>query len=457
MNEPAAEIERKIEASVARWAMLPDGCSVVVGLSGGADSVALTHFLLRYSRAHGIRVTAAHVNHGLRGARADADERFVREFCARRGVELRVLRADVRALAAEKSRGIEECGREVRYSFFRSLCGPGGRIATAHTLSDSVETVLMNLARGAGPRGLCGVPPVRGNVVRPLSGITRAEVERYCSSFGLPFVTDATNFTADCARNKIRLQAVPVLRGINPALEECVLRTMRLLRDDEDYLEGEAEKRLAAARLPGGGYGLAAFRAAPRPVASRMVRQALGGPAGPRESFRNIAAVADLIARGKGSVTAAGGIQCTVCGNTLFVTPPGAGVPAGWRVPLDPSGTRLPDGRVLTVRPVRLPAGENRPKVHNLMFHNLINYDTIFCTGGFIRGRRAGDRFEPAGRGVTKTLRKLFNEAKIPPPRRDSVAIVEAGGEIAWVEGFGPSQGACPPETGAAAQIIIQG
>ncbi len=458
MNDDGiAGIERKIEEAVARWDMLPRGCGVVVGLSGGADSVALTHFLLRYARGRGIRVTAAHVNHGLRGAESDADEAFVRRFCAGCGAELRVQRADVRALAAQKSQGIEECGREVRYSFFRGLCGPEGRIATAHTLSDSAETVLMNLAKGAGPRGLCGIPPVRGNVVRPLIGITRTEVERYCAHYGLSFVTDRTNLAADCDRNRIRLKVVPVLKEINPAFEACVLRATRLLRNDEAYLEREARKRLEDARLPGGGYALEAFRGAELPVSRRMIFLALGGRAGRRQEFRHVAAAEEIVARGRGAVTAAGGIQCAVRGNTLFITPPRGKKAEEWRVPLDPRGTRLPDGRVLSVEFLPPQGGENRWKIHNLLFHNLIDYDTICSTGSFVRNRRAGDRFEPAGRGVTKTLRKLFNEAEIPPARRGGIALLEAGGEIVWVEGFGPSQNARPrEEKGAVAQIIMK-
>ncbi len=184
-----------------------------------------------------LHLIAAHVNHGLRGEEADRDERFVRDFCERNSIVLQVLHADVIATAREKSQGIEECGREVRYSFFRSLCGPDGRIATAHTLSDSAETVLMNLAKGAGTKGLCGIPPVRGNIVRPLIDITRAEVERYCSCFGLDFVTDSTNLTDGYGRNKLRHHVVPVLQEINPAFECAVERTTQILRCDEEYFE----------------------------------------------------------------------------------------------------------------------------------------------------------------------------------------------------------------------------
>ncbi len=126
MNSDIAEIEAKIERTIRRWKMLPPGCPVVVGLSGGADSIALTHFLLRYAARAGISVVAAHVNHGLRGEESDADEAFVRAFCEERHLALEVRRADVGSLAKQNSLGTEECGRKVRYSFFNSLCGPGG-------------------------------------------------------------------------------------------------------------------------------------------------------------------------------------------------------------------------------------------------------------------------------------------------------------------------------------------
>lgn len=457
MNETIAGIEMKIDETVLQWDMLPRGCTVVVGLSGGADSIALTHYLLRRAAEWDLHLAAAHVNHGLRGEEADRDEQFVRSFCAENGITLRVLRVDVSAIAREKSQGIEECGREVRYSFFRSLCGQGGRIATAHTLSDSTETVLMNLTKGAGPKGLCGIPPVRGNIIRPLIGITRAEVESYCSCFGLDFVTDSTNLADGYGRNKLRLHAVPVFREINPEFEHAVERTLQILRCDEEYLDGLAEKCLDDAALPEGGYRLDFLQKMPCAVLSRVVAAAAGRVSRSRLSFDQIRSTEEIIRLGSGSVTVTGNIRCSVSGKVFAVEKQEKKQNIFWSMPLSSGGTELPDGRRFELRPVDLPNLKNQRKINNFLFNNLINYDTIINTGGVVRNRRPGDVYRPVGRGVTKTLKKLFNEAKIPVKERNGRAVLECGGKIVWVEGFGVSQEACVSEHSlSAAEIIIK-
>ncbi len=455
MNDRAAAIERKIEAAVREERMLPEGCAVVAGFSGGADSTVLLHFLLGYAREHGLDLTAAHVNHGLRGKESDRDEEFCRRWCRERGVRFRVLRADVRALAKEKSQGLEECGRQVRYSFFRSLCGKNGRIATAHTLTDSAETVLLNLARGAGPQGLSGIPPVRGRVVRPLIRITRGEVEEYCRCRDLSFVTDSTNRSDAYARNRIRHTVLPVLRGINPAFERAVGRTALLLREDEAYFSALARDRLQRAALPDGGYSVRALRALPPAVLSRAVRIAVGRETPAPMDCGRVREVLDLIRSGKGGVTAAGGIQCAVAGNTFFILRENERADP-WGVPLRLPETRLPDGRSLIVRPISSKI-KNPDKINDLLFNNRINYATILNTNGVVRSRRPGDRFRPRGRGITKTLKKLFNEQKIPPFRRDRIALLECGGRIVWIEGIGASEeAAATEETPEAAEIIMR-
>lgn len=171
MNEEMQQILGQIKGVIAEFGLFPPQGRVIVGLSGGADSMALTHFLVYHTN---LQVLAAHVNHGLRGSAADQDEEVVRRWCEENGIPLRVLHADVKQQARERNLGLEECGREVRYAFFQELADRGtDRIATAHTLSDQVETVLLHLTRGAGLRGLCGIPPVRGRLCA-----------RFCASRG---------------------------------------------------------------------------------------------------------------------------------------------------------------------------------------------------------------------------------------------------------------------------------
>lgn len=454
MNDRVAKTEQIICGTIREEEMLPDGCRVIIGLSGGADSMTLAHFLLGYAAEHRIALVAAHVNHGLRGAESDADEAFVASWCAVHGMDFRVLHADIAREAGERSQGVEECGRNVRYSFFRSLCGPNDRIATAHTLSDSAETVLMNLAKGAGAAGLSGIPPARNGIVRPLIRITREQVEEYCRHYGLRFVTDSTNGSDDYMRNRVRHGAVPILRQINPEFEQAILRTTGLLSRDEEYFRSLAEAELGKASGSRGEYSMERLRRVPAAVLSRMIPLAIHRETDARLECVHVAAVGELIRSGKGSVSVPGGIQCIGTGNTLFIVPGNRTMPP-WSVPLCLPATRLPDGRLFCVHRVFLEI--KNWKINNLLFNNRINYDTILKMNSVIRSRAPGDLFTPAGRGITKTVKKLLNEQKIPPFLRSRLAVLECGGRIVWIEGIGASQDAAvSQETREAAEITIR-
>lgn len=440
-NETLEEVDAKIDSEIRTWKMLPQGSIVVVGISGGADSVALTDFLFRFRELYGVSLLAAHINHGLRGEESDADEQFVRSFCEKRGIPLRVLHANVRGLARKQGQGLEECGREVRYSFFRELCGGKDRIATAHTLSDSAETVLMNLAKGAGPKGLSGIPPVRGNIIRPLLAITRSEVEQYCTLRGLSYVTDSSNHSDAFGRNKLRLYAVPVLKKINPAFEQAVRRTSEILQCDEEYLYGAARRCLAGTILPDGGCCTGALCRLPRPILLRTIALIMEKAGASRLSFNNLKAAELLIHREEGAITVTGGIRCTVSGGVFRAERLKKNKPVTeWSVPLSPDGTALPSGRMLFLHPVPDGYLKIHGEINKLLFNNLISYDTIASKGCTVRNRRAGDAYRPVGRGVTKTLKQLFSENKISPSERDCKAVFVCGEEIVWAEDFGVSE-----------------
>ncbi|HIS67540.1 MAG TPA: tRNA lysidine(34) synthetase TilS, partial [Candidatus Scatomorpha merdipullorum] len=190
------------------------GLRVLCAVSGGADSVYLLHKCCELRAAKGLSVCAAHYNHCLRGEESERDERFVRALCEELGVELKAGRGDVAAYARENKLGIEEAARKLRYEFLERAADELGceMILTAHNADDNAETMLMALARGAGPRGLAGIPPVRGRVARPMLDVTRAEIERYLAENGFEYVEDSTNASTDYTRNRIRKLVMPVLR-----------------------------------------------------------------------------------------------------------------------------------------------------------------------------------------------------------------------------------------------------
>ena len=297
----------KVLRTIEDYQMLSPASQVVVGVSGGADSMALLHLLWGHRRlCPALKVTAAHVNHCLRGEESDRDEAHVREYCQKEKIPLDVLKIDVRAEAQSRKLGLEACGRAVRYEFFQRLAGNGGLIATAHNLSDHVETVLLHLARGAGLRGLCGIPPVRGNIIRPLIGCTRQEIEAYCRDNEIPYVTDSTNLKTEYSRNKIRLQVLPVLKEINPSLEEAVGRMAQGLREDDDYLWAAARGLLSQASLEEGGWSCRVLSQGEKPVRVRAVRLLQEGS---KPEARHLEAIDRIVLAGQGGVSVPGGLD----------------------------------------------------------------------------------------------------------------------------------------------------
>lgn len=305
--------------TIEDYRMLSPVSRVVAGVSGGADSMALLHLLwgLRKTWPE-LMVTAAHVNHCLRGGESDRDEAHVREYCQKENIPLQVLKIDVRAEAQRRKLGLEACGRAVRYEFFQRLAGDGGLIATAHNSSDQVETVLLHLARGAGLKGLCGIPPARDNIIRPLIGCTRREIEDYCQKNEIPYVTDSTNLKTEYARNKIRLQVLPVLKEINPSLEEAVGRMAQGLREDDDYLWAEAHSLLSRASLEEGGWSCRVLSQGEKPVRVRAIRLLQEGS---KPEARHLEEIDRIVLAGQGGVSVPGELDFHASRGVLRTVP----------------------------------------------------------------------------------------------------------------------------------------
>lgn len=241
------KIEERIRLAVDGFKMLENTKEVISALSGGADSMAMTHYLAKT----GIKVRVAHVNHMLRGEEADRDEQCARDAAASLGLEFNVLKKDVKAEAARAKMGFEEFARRVRYEYFASLItdDDNTKIATAHTLSDSAETVIFNLTRGTGIRGLCGIPPRRMNIIRPLIFLTREEVENYCEHYNLEYIVDSTNLSEQYARNRIRLNVMPELKKINPSMEAATLRTAKIMAELDEFFTLRAMSYIKEAEI----------------------------------------------------------------------------------------------------------------------------------------------------------------------------------------------------------------
>lgn len=260
------------QANIALSA-LPPGTRVLAAVSGGLDSMCLLHLLCRGGQ--GLAVTAAHFNHGLRGECADRDEAFVQAYCAQWGIPCVCGRGDVRALAAREHLSVEEAARTLRYGFLERTAREQGceRILTAHHADDNAETMLLNLIRGTGVRGLSGIPAARGKLLRPLRNVSRAELEQYAQTHDIPHQEDETNALDDAARNVLRHQVLPVLKRLNPRAVEHMAAAADLLRAVDEDITAAAEHCLSEAEQSEGRITLplSALAAVPESVGSRVL------------------------------------------------------------------------------------------------------------------------------------------------------------------------------------------
>lgn len=441
-------MRRKVLAWCREQALFPDGGRVVCAVSGGADSTAMLHCLLSLRAELGIEVSAAHYNHHLRGAESDRDEAFVRTLCDTLGVPLTVSGGDVRARAEQTGESIEEAARKLRYAFLETL---GGTVATAHSADDNLETVLLELVRGTALRGLCGIPPKRGAVVRPLLCVTRGEIEAYLLENGLSHVEDSTNAAPDARRNRIRQDVVPLLRRENPSLSATVLRASLLLRKDEAYLEQAAEAALADAERPGG-WSCEALLKQPEVIRSRAVRSLLRRIRAPKLTSAHIEAVCALLASPDPSA------ECML--------------PGGWTARRRYALLTLCRGQTQTKwEPVRL----NVPGVTELPVLGLRvvchyeaarentqsskKHSTFACKCDRIelgqtlwaRPRAAGDRMRLSG--GHRSLKRILIDRKIPAEERDRLPVIadKAGVLAVWGVGVDLDRAA---EPGADALVI---
>lgn len=237
------EIKDSVASYIARHSLLDKNKKHLVALSGGADSVVLFLLLLDL----GYDIEAVHCNFHLRGKESDRDEKFVSAFCYAKNIPLHLVHFDTREYASLHKVSIEMAARQLRYRYFEQLRHDidAADICVAHHRDDSVETVLMNLIRGTGLRGLAGIRPKNGHIIRPLLCISRQDIEQYLDRLGQDYVTDSSNLVDDVVRNKLRLNVIPQLKSINPAISENIRQTTEYVSDAIRILDEASSKAIS--------------------------------------------------------------------------------------------------------------------------------------------------------------------------------------------------------------------
>jgi tRNA(Ile)-lysidine synthase len=412
----------KISKAIGK--MLSPGDNITVALSGGADSVALLHVLLD---AGEYAISAVHVNHNLRGAESERDENFVRELCEKLSVPLQVFQANVNEFAAEKNIGTEEAARKLRYEFLQAASP--GKIATAHNQDDNAETVLMNLCRGAGLKGLCGIPPVNGRIIRPLLEVSREEIEAYLSREKIAFITDTTNHSNDYTRNRVRNIILPVLEAeVNPGAKSTIAKNAALLREDEAFLEETARQAFANLN-EAGKLNMEKLSALPPAISRRVVRCAVGEVRGGDISNISAAHVGAIL-----------GLVHSQTGREIHL--PGVAVASEYgflkfREAITP-GQKF---RYILHKdiPVYIPEIGKTVLLSEapLTRHctKVFNCDKIPLPL-YVRTRENGDRItfrRKDGSLFTKKLQDYFTDEKIPKHERNGIALIAFGNEILWI------------------------
>lgn len=414
----------KVKATILRHAMLENVRSVAVGVSGGADSMCLLHILNSFKEEYGIILKAVHINHGIRGDEALRDENVVREFCEKLGTELLVFHKDIPYLAKQAGLGEEECGRKIRYECFRQAgCDA---VATAHSLSDSIETVMFNLLRGTGTKGLCGIPPVRqGNIIRPLIECSREEIEKYCTDNGISYVTDSTNLSDDYSRNFIRHNIVSEFGSVNENYRSNIADALSILRTENSFIEQCAQELISKAKCDEG-YRCDIFRSAHKAVMLRAITMLLKQNMTKSTEKKHVELAWQIISEGEGKIELSKDLFICCKSDIISFRSGSQQAVVQWEC-------CEKDGRFHT------PYGTfalTECSTADLYCKDAINGDMLNGTLE-MTSRRQGDSFSSAKRKVTKSLKKLFNEDKIPEEKRGELAVLRHNGELVWLEGYG--------------------
>jgi tRNA(Ile)-lysidine synthase len=445
-------------ALMKNYRMLKRGDRVVVGVSGGADSVSLLHFLCSLREKLDLTICAAHLNHSFRGDEADKDARFVEQLSLNLGVHCHVGKIDVPKYQQDNKISAQLAARKMRYCFFAQVAKEwgAGKVALAHNRDDQAETVLLRLIRGAGLDGLSGIPPVRDDdgftIIRPFLSVSRQEIEQYCQENKLDFRTDQSNFKTMYLRNKVRLELLPYLkRDFNPRLDVLLAQTAQLLQEERKYLEAETERVFAQIVEEEGlnrvRISLAGFKQQPLAIQRRLFRKAVVFLKGNSQELGSdrLSDLMELMKRGR--VGAEGEIKEGLIarkGYDSFILEwkeKDLFAPVSFKYSLALPGTTFIPELSLELKGELLSKDEYLFRKQDVSdnFQAFFDWEKLSFPL-MVRNRCSGDRFKPLGMMGSKKIKKLFIDEKVPLEERSYVPLIDSPEGIIWVVGYRQSE-----------------
>ncbi len=431
MNNFTSVVKNKVLKAIEDYSLLQETSKIVVGFSGGADSVCLLHILNSLKIEFDFEIVAAHVNHGIRGEEALRDVGFARDFCNKLGIEFNLHCVDCVKKAQETGESLEECGRNIRYSFFYSLSDSNTKIATAHNANDNAETVLFNIARGSTVKGGGGIPPLRGSIIRPLIYCTRKEIEGYCLENDLHFVTDSTNFCYDYTRNKIRHKILPILEEINSEAISNFTFFSTNAREVTAHIQNDALEVIGYADNGNGTYNVSKLLDYSEVVIREVFVLLFVGFSDKTLERKKIKELYELL-KNPGRIQVYGNIFAEVVkGNFRFFV----NEKVEKCEPVFVNG--FPFEKQFGNYKIKVDLfSERSEKINKKLLDNLIDCDKI-VGNVFLRTRVEGDKITLFNRKITKSLKKLFNEMNVPVEKRDLIPVLCDDLGVVWVYSVG--------------------